>query len=156
MSNKSKKMNELVAILNKNGISTRECKMSCAQRAINGVPKELISVIHDEDGSVKGKRGFIECGIHIEGRFVENEDIINALKKLKCWLPDTKESINIDRPMIFDKRWKKKHKGKVQGRWFVYRVFDKNASANDIANEKIDFFNKNMKLISEAINKNFN
>ena len=48
-------------------------------------------------------------------QLIENEDIINALKKLKCWLPDTKESINIDRPMIFDKRWKKKHKGKVQG-----------------------------------------
>ena len=154
MANKNKKMKKLVDTLKKSGITTRDVNLSCAQRVIDGCPEQLVSVIHDEDSPVKG--GIIECGIHIEGRFVNNTDIINALKKLKCWLPNTQNSINIDRPMIFDKRWKKKHKGKVQGRWFVYRVFDKNASANVIANEKINFFNKNMKLISEAINKNFN
>lgn len=154
MPNKNKKMKELVDTLKMFDITTRDVNQSCAQRVIDGCPEQLVSVIHDEDCSVKG--GVIECGIHIEGRFVNNNDIINALKKLKCWLPNTQNSINIDRPKIFNPRWAAKHPGQIQGRWFIYGVFDKNVSVKDIAFAKKKFKNEYMKQICEAINKNFN
>lgn len=153
MSKKSKKMIELVDTLKMFGITTRDVDMSCAQRVIDGCPEQLISVIHDEDSSNKG--GIIECGIHIEGRFANNEDIINALKKLKCWLPNSQNSINIDRPMIFDKRWAAKHPGQVQGRWFIYHIADKDESALDIALAKKKFKVAYMTSICKAINENF-
>lgn len=153
MSKKSKKMIELVDTLKMFDITTRDVKMSCAQRVVDGCPEQLVSVIHDEDSSVAG--GIIECGIHIEGRFVNNEDIINALKKLKCWLPNTQNSINIDRPMIFDKSWAAKHPGQIQGRWFIYHIADKDESALNIALAKKKFKDAYMKSICKAINENF-
>lgn len=147
-------MIELVEALKMFGITTRDVKMSCAQRVIDGCPEHLVSVIHDEDSSIGG--GIIECGIHIEGRFVNNTDIINALKKLNCWLPNTQNTINIDRPNIFKNSWAAKHPGQIQGRFFIYHRADKDESAMDIALAKKKFKDAYMTSICKAINENFN